>query len=63
MVVALGNARAARSAGYSRLYLDTAAFMKEARALYKSVGFYEIAPYYETPDALIPMTVFMEMKL
>lgn len=54
---------AGRTAGYTRLRLETTTFMQEAQALYKSLGFHDIAPYYEIPDALKPISVFMECPL
>lgn len=50
----------ARTIGYRTMRLDTLARMRDAIALYMSLGFIRCAPYYDTP---LPDTVFMELKL
>ncbi len=50
----------ARAAGYREMRLDTLASMAGAQALYRALGFVEIAPYYDTP---IEGTMFMGLKL
>jgi putative acetyltransferase len=51
---------AAREAGYARIRLDTLPSMCSARKLYESLGFRDIAPYYENP---IPGTRYFELEL
>jgi ribosomal protein S18 acetylase RimI-like enzyme len=46
--------------GYSRMRLDTVPSMKEARALYGSLGFKPIPSYCHNP---VPGVVFLELKL
>ncbi len=60
-----GLLAAAREMGYSRVYLDSVRFMKEAHALYHSLGFREIDPYPESeiPEQFRPNWVFMEIEL
>lgn len=55
----------ARRVGYVKLRLDSARFMKAAHAMYRAVGFTEIAPY---PESEVPQEwrsnwIFMELPL
>ena len=51
----------ARKLGYTHMRLDTLpGRMDQAIALYRSVGFVEIAPYYQNP---VEDVKFMELKL
>jgi ribosomal protein S18 acetylase RimI-like enzyme len=46
--------------GYDRMLLDSLEQMERARALYRTVGFSEIAPYYDNPFDNVK---YMEVQL
>lgn len=54
---------AAKAFGYQTIRLDTLGFMVSAQRLYRSLGFYEIAPYLALPASLEPYICFMECPL
>jgi ribosomal protein S18 acetylase RimI-like enzyme len=47
-------------AGYRSMRLDTLDFMREAAALYRSLGFRQIKPYYDNPH---PGVLFLELSI
>jgi putative acetyltransferase len=55
--------RDARALAYRSMVLDTSIRQAEAQALYRRLGFRDIAPYYDLPQALRDWLVFMELPL
>ena len=61
LVTALIGLAAAR--GFRLMRLDTGDLQPEAIALYRALGFREIAPYYDVPSPLRDHLLFMERGL
>jgi ribosomal protein S18 acetylase RimI-like enzyme len=53
----------AREAGYREMYLDTSVRQTEAIALYRDLGFEEVAPYYDVPEAMVGWLTFFRREL
>jgi putative acetyltransferase len=53
----------ARIIGYTKMRLDTGPRQIAAQTLYRSLGFREIEPYYELPQELTEIVIFMELAL
>ena len=62
---ALGEAvvQRARDLGYPAIHLDTSIEQYEAIALYRSLGFEEVEPYYVVPGAMREWLVFFRLDL
>jgi ribosomal protein S18 acetylase RimI-like enzyme len=60
LLIAEGLVARARALGYARMLLDTLVEMTPARALYRSLGFREVAAYYNSP---LSDVVYMELDL
>lgn len=55
--------RESRKQGYYRMRLDTSLGQVAAQGLYRSLGFQEIPAYYELPEGLRTIMLFMELHL
>jgi ribosomal protein S18 acetylase RimI-like enzyme len=53
----------ARAAGYREMYLDTSVRQVEAIALYRDLGFEEVEPYYDVPEAMAGWLEFFRVEL
>jgi putative acetyltransferase len=53
----------ARAAGYQEMYLDTSIRQTEAIALYRDLGFEEVAPYYDVPEEMLGWLTFFHLDL
>jgi N-acetylglutamate synthase-like GNAT family acetyltransferase len=53
----------ARVGGYKNVCLETAIFMTDAHALYRSLGFQATEPFRQVPESLKSAELFMELRL
>ncbi len=53
----------ARDAGYRQMYLDTSVRQTEAIGLYRDLGFEEVGPYYDVPEAMLGWLTFFRVEL
>jgi GNAT superfamily N-acetyltransferase len=53
----------ARQLGYREIFLDTSTRQTEAISLYRDLGFEEVEPYYDVPQALLGWLVFFRLVL
>jgi len=53
----------ARRAGYREMYLDTSIRQTEAIALYRDLGFREVEPYGDVPEAMLGWLQFYRLEL
>jgi putative acetyltransferase len=55
--------RQARDQRYASMYLDTSIRQTDALSLYRSLGFVEVEPYYDTPQPLRDWLVYLRLTL
>jgi len=53
----------AQYSGYAAIVLSTVDVLTEAIALYQSLGFEQIEPYYEMPEGMLAHEVFLKLDL
>jgi GNAT superfamily N-acetyltransferase len=53
----------ARHIGYAKIVLDSHHSMKDAHAIYRGLGFRQVAPPADTPEIVKDMAIFMELDL
>ncbi|MFN8374051.1 MAG: GNAT family N-acetyltransferase [Anaerolineae bacterium] len=53
----------ARAAGYTAIILSTVDVLKEAQALYQSLGFTVTPPYFDGPAEMMAHEIFMRLDL